>query len=264
MRLPLGSSTEARHAATVRWVALGLVAVSMAASTVVPDAHAQRRRRPRPAAATEPADGTGRLSIDSTTEGAEIFVDDESRGTTPMRRPLTLEPGEHTVRAVRPGYTEFSDVVRVRAGQTTRVEIELIPVTAPLRVESNVAGAQVFVDGRFVGTTPLDTELLEGRRVVRVRRGGYYTQTRRVRAVAGEPITLDLRLVELPPDENPYLRRPPRPPSWYERPLVWVGVGAGALALAGGVALAVALASEEPSQGTEFCAGSPRCVTVDF
>lgn len=227
-------------------------------------ANAQRRRRhhPTPPGVTEhPAATTGRLDISSTNEGAEIYIDEELRGHVPTPA-IRLDPGEHTIRVTLPGYTEFSDVVRIRAGATAHVEFELIAVTAPLHVGCNIAGAQVLVDGRFVGTTPLDTDLLEGRHVIRVRKGGYYTRTRRVVAVAGRAIRLDVRLVELPPDENPYAHHPPRRLSWYEKPLVWVAVGGAALAIAGGVALGVALSGSTPAQSASFCESYPRCVAL--
>ena len=41
------------------------------------------------------------ISIDSTPSGAEVFIDEESRGTTPLQAPLA--PGPHGVRLVLAG-----------------------------------------------------------------------------------------------------------------------------------------------------------------
>jgi hypothetical protein len=55
---------------------------------------------------------------------AEVFVDNRSVGTTPLRK-LTLPVGNHTVRLVHPGFKPLQRLVKVKAGETATLEVNL-------------------------------------------------------------------------------------------------------------------------------------------
>jgi hypothetical protein len=65
------------------------------------------------------------LSLASDPPGAMVYVNGEPRGETPLR--LEEEAGTHRVRLVKSGYFENSRVVRLRAGEASRVEARLTP-----------------------------------------------------------------------------------------------------------------------------------------
>jgi hypothetical protein len=231
-------------------VSLVVALVAMVASLFPAEASAQRGRGAR----------RGRLVVLSAQQGAEVFIDEQSVGTLPIE-PQSLAPGDHTLRVTRPGYTDFTDVVRITAGGEATVEVELIAVAAVLHVESTPPGAQIFVDGRFVGTTPGDVELADGTRSVRVRLSGYHEVLRQVTATPGERTELVLPLEVLPPDEDPNAVRAD-PDDWYEKPWTWVGIGGGAVAVAVGIALIVVFTAEQPSQLSEYCGQPGGCVRL--
>jgi hypothetical protein len=216
-------------------------------------AEAQRRRGGASAAAT-----TGRLIIFSPQQGAQVFVDEALVGELPVE-PQELAPGDHTLRVTRPGYTDFTQVVTIRAGQDVTVEVELFAVTAVLRLDTDPAGAQVFVDDRFAGRTPGDFELDEGERTVRIRLSGYQDVLRRIVARPGDRQELSLTLERLPPDQDPTLARSS---AWYESPWTWVAVGGGALAIAAVVTIVVLASGSGPSQLDQFCAQPGGCLLV--
>jgi TonB family protein len=65
----------------------------------------------------------------------------------------------------------------------------LDPLTAPLSVASEPAGATVLLDGRIIGTTPLDKVAISpGHHVVAVRLDGYLEKTTPIDAIAGQPM----------------------------------------------------------------------------
>ncbi len=66
----------------------------------------------------------GRLRVTSTPSGAEVYVDDERRGVTPMTL-SDLEPGTHAVRVERHRHRPWSGNVEIRVGETAEVEAEL-------------------------------------------------------------------------------------------------------------------------------------------
>lgn len=239
---------------TATWVArlawaLGLSIVVLATSS----ADAQRRRR-RPT-------GDGTLILTSTIEGAEVLVDEESIGFTPLEGPIPLSPGSHTVRVRRPGFTEFSEVVQIEAGQSLALPVELFPLSMVLTVRTEPDEARVFVDGRFRGTTPIELELDEGEHSIRITHPTHREVVRTVNAVAGTTQALDLALEALPPEELGS-----GPPPWYEDPVLWISVGAGvAVAAIAAIVLAVTLGGPDAmAQYQAFCgAAGEICITVE-
>jgi hypothetical protein len=73
-------------------------------------------RRPSPVlSASEP----GVLFINSSPWG-EVYVDDQLVGTTPLAG-LAVQPGEHRLRVVRPGFEPYEQSVSVAPGQQLRL-----------------------------------------------------------------------------------------------------------------------------------------------
>jgi hypothetical protein len=114
--------------------------------------------------------------------------------------------GEYTVGISRAGYVAQERRVVVTAERPAQsITIELQRVRAPqsaatpatpatfgraggaLAVDSRPAGANVFLDNRLIGTTPLALEnLAEGEHIVRLEREGYRPWTSSVRVAGGE------------------------------------------------------------------------------
>jgi len=94
----------------------------------VPDAAAPpRATTPAQGAPPRPAANTpGVLVVDSRPPGANVYVDGQLRGQTPLTVP-NVTPGEHGVRLQLDGYDEWIDAVRVAAGSKQRVAASLEP-----------------------------------------------------------------------------------------------------------------------------------------
>ena len=216
---------------------LTLAAVFAALLLYAPAAEAQR---------------TGRLVLEGDQPGAEVYVDTELMGEMPLD-PVDLPVGEHTLRVARPGFTELTEVFRIRPRRDTTITVELLPISMALTVTTEPAGAQVFVDGDFAGETPAELDLLDGEHSLRITLPGYHEVVRTVTATAGRAETIELELEELPDEVIRAMVGPPPEPEWYEEPLTWVLIGGGAVALALGVFLIVTLTSTDPSQVDQFC-----------
>lgn len=198
-------------------------------------AHAQRRRR------------RARASIEISTDvgGAEIFIDGEPVGVTPLEGPIPVSPGEHVVKISRRGYTEFLETFTIPRGRRPfLVEAILIPVNGIFLIETKPAGARVVIDGRFLGETPFDGDIPEGTRQVEIGLPGHQLHSQVVDVVGGETYDLNLTLEPIP-EVTPF----------YARWTFWAGVGA---ATVGVVALSVVLSrgAAEPEAPT----GPPRVV----
>jgi len=229
-----------------------LVAVATLTLLLAPDrAEAQRRR-------------TGLLRIVSSTEGASVTIDGQEVGVVPIADPIEIRPGEHALQISKRGYTSYNEEIRIRAGQTRDVEIDLLPLSGFLRVRSEQAEVRVFVDGNFIGNAPVEFDLPPGPHSIKASKPGFRDFLREVTAEAGSEIDLAVDLEPLPANENPYIRRPPRPARWYEKSWVWITVGTAVVAVTAAT-VGILIATSEESQIDTFCQGPPPCAArVDF
>jgi hypothetical protein len=76
-------------------------------------------------------ESTGRLTIFLSEPGTEVFIDEQSQGLKSVAgQPITvsgLKPGNHVVKAVRPGFNEWRDTVAVSAGLSRTINVTLKP-----------------------------------------------------------------------------------------------------------------------------------------
>jgi len=99
----------------------------------------------------------GQLTVNSTPEGAEIHVDDQTDPgwITPFNM-TGLMPGSHTVKVSKPGYSSETRTIDVASNSKSFLVVQLAQVTATAVLSSEPAGAVVFMDGRDTGhVTPV-------------------------------------------------------------------------------------------------------------
>ncbi|MCC6214780.1 MAG: tetratricopeptide repeat protein [Polyangiaceae bacterium] len=72
----------------------------------------------------------GEISVEGLEAGAEVFVDGEPEGTTPLPQPIFLAPGPHTVEARRAGKVA-KESVTAAAGVKATVTLSFAAKTAP-------------------------------------------------------------------------------------------------------------------------------------
>ena len=150
-------------------------------------------------------------AIVSSPPGARVFVDNREYGRTPVAVG-DLTRGAHSVRITRDGYvtderpvtitsTEraHSVTVQLAAERTPPAPAAVNPPAAPpraaiktgtglLSVESHQAGAKVFIDGRFVGTTPLRLpDVPAGEHALHLDHDGYIRWSSSIRIVSSAP-----------------------------------------------------------------------------
>jgi hypothetical protein len=135
---------------------------------------------------------TGTLGVVSRPEAAELYVDGQLRGKTPVQ--LALPAGLHEIE-LRRGSVSRREAIQVEAGAQSTHSFDLASesgaagtageATAAIELTSEPSGARVTIDGRPHGTTPLVvTGLLPGLHEV-VYTAGSSTVRRQVRLNAG-------------------------------------------------------------------------------
>ena len=108
----------------------------------------------------------GKVSFETRPEGAQVLIDGESLGTTPLAR-QPVPAGAHELRLLAERYLPYRedvDVTGMEVAQTFSVELE--PAWANIAISSVPVGATIFVDGEERGKTPALLEILQGERQV--------------------------------------------------------------------------------------------------
>lgn len=139
----------------------------------------------------------GRMEITSVPEGAEVSVDGQPVGTTPLATEV-LETGT-LLTIAKQGYKTWEREVSVKAGSSeVYPPVELVVADGTLDIRSSPAGAHVSVDGEFRGTTPASIELSPlGEHRVELYLEGYRKASRNVRTEPEGHATLAVDLVPI-------------------------------------------------------------------
>ncbi len=135
----------------------------------------------------------GNLLVTTYPQGAEIRVNSEVFGTTPLD-PLNVEAGWYLVQALKPNLFA-SARVHVRVGNLTTVALTLNNAKGTLSVLSRPDRASVFLDGERRGETPLRLEgISAGDHDLRVSRRGYLDYSTGIDIGASEESVVDVHL----------------------------------------------------------------------
>ncbi len=133
----------------------------------------------------------GRLEISTGALKAEILVDGEAAGRTPLASPLEIAAGERQVRITAPRHQDYVGNITIEgAGKLQTLDVALEPRWAPVSFSSDPSGATVRIDGRSLGTTPLTAELGAGSHRLELSMAGRETRRRSIEVVAKEPLTV--------------------------------------------------------------------------
>lgn len=135
-----------------------------------------------------------KVQIDSQPAGARILAGNRQVGVTPAT--IELMEGTHQISVVSDGYSAWDGtVVAVPNVDQTLPLIRLQPADAKLLVNSIPRGANVMVNGRYRGQSPITLDLAPGVNYeIGLSKAGYGMTSRKVRlaAAASDSITVDL------------------------------------------------------------------------
>ncbi|RMH41649.1 MAG: PEGA domain-containing protein [Deltaproteobacteria bacterium] len=133
------------------------------------------------------------VMITAQVDGAAVSIDGGESSPAPVIREVS--PGDHRVRVEADGYFPVDLKVTAVEGRLVPVEVTLKPQPALVTLRAE-ADAQVSVDGRPVGTTPLarPIELAAGTHFITVARRGRYPWSREIEVKRGQRLTLSADL----------------------------------------------------------------------
>jgi hypothetical protein len=142
-----------------------------------------------PEGGTTQRPGRFNLTVSANVAGAQVFVNNAPVGTTPLS--MQVSRGNYSVRVTAPGYQDYLAAVNVLGH--TAVNAVLQGYLLQLAVNSNVAGAQVYVNNALSGTAPFVGSFAPGSYAVRVSAPGYTDASTVVNLNRNETITLMLQ-----------------------------------------------------------------------
>jgi hypothetical protein len=150
-----------------------------------------------PAMAAKPTlQAPGELVVSSLTEGATLIIDGKPIGTLPLEDSIILLPGEHLVKITKRGFKDFVGTIAIAPGETFELEMDLLPWAGVVRINSNVDGATVKIDGKVEGVTPFDRDIPAGARVITLSAPGYDDVVRNETFAATQTYDLTIDLVK--------------------------------------------------------------------
>jgi class 3 adenylate cyclase len=128
--------------------------------------------------------GFGALHISSVPPGATVMLDGDSVDVTPVKLQQILS-GKHEIRLIHPECVPFDSTVMVNPDQIARLSgIRLPRAIAAFRVETDPAAAQVTLDGKLIGTTPIEIDSVQcGLHSLRIVKQGHVEQEVSVRVL---------------------------------------------------------------------------------
>jgi hypothetical protein len=138
---------------------------------------------------------TTTVKITASEDGAEIFVDDERIGQSPLEAPYTVDIGTHRIRVTKPGYLESTVTVPVGGGVDLPIALSLkkevhegtIAVHAP-------AGATIAIDDEVVGAGAVERVVPSGGHQLRVQAVGMRPYQSEIVVRDNETRSIDLTL----------------------------------------------------------------------
>lgn len=128
--------------------------------------------------------------------GGSIRLDADNAGESCVG-PCNLKttPGPHTVILSKPGFRTVRTPVLVEADKTSTLQLELVPETGSLVVNSDERGATIDIDGATQGFTPAILAVAVGEHRVRIDLHGFRPVERRVLIHANQQTQLSVDLL---------------------------------------------------------------------
>jgi hypothetical protein len=198
------------------------------------------------------------IALHSSVPAADVFVDGERVGKTPLEATVTVAPGTHQVDVRRAGYVPASRSIALQDG--ARGEVSLDPVVdkaalaregGRLAIAVSETQSVLTVDGTELGLLTGSVELPAGPHRIRLERGGFLPAERDVDVPLGGTKTASVVFEPTPETRAQYVASAESRRAWS-----WATLGAGAAIAAGGVVLAIVEQNQLPGARSALAAAN--------
>jgi hypothetical protein len=131
--------------------------------------------------------------------GAEVIIDGEPVGTTPLARPVPIDPGTHQLIVKKTGFEPFEDTLETAGGTAASLSVSLKPQRhVGQLVVSAQDDATIVVDGNAAGRGRFDGQIPAGAHELSVSAPGKRVYKVTLDLRDGETRTLQIALEDEP------------------------------------------------------------------
>jgi hypothetical protein len=181
------------------------------------------------------------LVVNTKLPAADVFVDGQRVGKTPLPASVSIAPGPHHVEVLRPGYTTAVTDIALGDGANGQVTLEpqedpaaMQPIAGTLDVQVSEGQPMVTIDHRALGAYIAPIKLAPGPHHVMVEEGNFEPLERDVTISTGTTAVLQAQLYPTPEFHSRYKARATSQRLWGVISMV-----GGAVLAGGGIGLLV-------------------------
>jgi len=145
----------------------------------------------------------GRLRLNSSPEGADVYLNNRYAGKTPLVLDR-LHVGDYSIRIELSGYQTWSRTIRIDSDRTSfiRANLQRLQQYASLTIRCNEDNARIYVDGQYKGLTERNRSVLleqisEGYHDIRITLDGFRDWNRRINIDLAERVQLNVNLEKI-------------------------------------------------------------------
>ena len=141
------------------------------------------------------------LSVSCATTGVDIYVNEQREGTGSWTG--TLLPGIYRIEGRKQGYRTAIQTVTLAERGNERLELpELQPIVGTISVDYQPINAEVWLDGKKLGTSPdIFRNIIIGTHQLELRMDGYLADTKTITVEEGKTLSLTGTMTPKPKDE---------------------------------------------------------------
>jgi hypothetical protein len=142
----------------------------------------------------------GTIAVNSTPRRAEVWMNGKLVGKTPTRIKDVEALKPHRIEVIIPGYSKWSSLIFTYPCSMATINILLHPLKYPpqttyLYVRSIPSGADVYLNEKLIGKTPIhEAELKVGEYSLRIEKEGFTSVKEGIVALEKRPILVDFSL----------------------------------------------------------------------
>ncbi len=138
--------------------------------------------------------GWSDVFISSIPEGAAVSIDGKPAGNTPIK--VELPEGTYRLKISAEGFKPWQKQLAVVPNQPQSIkDVQLQPADGTLALQTTPSGANVTIDRKFAGKTPLTISLqADVQHEVQISKAGYENLARTVQVATGKKKTLAIQL----------------------------------------------------------------------
>ena len=145
---------------------------------------------------------TGSIHISSSHSGADVYVDGEYKHTMPAYTYSTgfgLPVGYHTIKLTKSGCNDWETTIYINANEYVEVSATLTPEPGSISISSVPAGASIYLDGEFKGTTPKTiSDVSVGYHTIELNKEDYQSWSTSVYVTSGDTETVSASMSAIP------------------------------------------------------------------